>query len=96
MVSPCTSTKSNDSSTKYVSASTIRDRSPIRNSAPTVQHNINTSSNEVNFASKEDWIGSLFHGATIKDNVININITNKISNQPPRKRYIIYDDSDEE
>ena len=63
----------------------IRDRSQIRNSAPTVQPNINTSSNEVNFASKEDWIGSLFHGATIKDNVININITNKISNQPPRK-----------
>ena len=60
---------------------TTRDRSPLRKS--------------VNIASKDDWIGSLFHCATINQPVININITQQLQ-QPRRKRYnIIYDSDDE-
>ena len=63
------------------SASTTRDRSPIRktNSDQPVTH-------------EKDWMGSLFHGAIIQNNVININITQQVQQaQRRRKRYIIYD-----
>ena len=41
------------------------------------------------------WIGSLSHGATIKDNVININITQQIQQQPRKRRYIRCDSVEE-
>ena len=65
-------------------STTTRDRSPVRKT--NLDHPV----------TQEDWIGSLFHGATIQNNVININITQQIQQaQPRRKRYIIYDSDDE-
>ena len=65
----------------YVSVSMPLDRSPLKNMSP----------------STNDYVGSLFHGATIKDNVINITVNQNIYNQKPRRRYNIIDDySDDE
>ena len=79
----------NDSSSSH--SPTTRDRSPQRKYLLNTAH---SSRHQINLASKDDLIGSLFHGATIKDNVININITPQLQQQP-RKRYIIYDSDDE-
>ena len=67
-----------------------RKMSNILNNVPAVNNDDATD-----IASNDDWVGSLFHGATIKDNVININITQQMQQQPHKRRYIIYD-SDEE
>ena len=64
--------------------------SNILNNVPAVNNDDATD-----IASNDDWVGSLFHGATIKDNVININITQQMQQKPHKRRYIIYD-SDEE
>ena len=64
--------------------------SNILTNAPVVNNDDATD-----IASNDDWMGSLFHGATIEDNVININITQQIQQQPRKRRYIRYD-SDEE
>ena len=66
-----------------------RKMSNILNNVPVVNNDDATD-----IASNDDWIESLFHGAAIKDDVININITQQIQRQP-RERYII-DDSNEE
>ena len=50
-----------------------RKMSNILNNAPVINNDDATD-----IASNDDWIGSLFHGATIKDNIININITQQI------------------
>ena len=69
-----------------------RDRSPLRISSANSSH---SSTHQVSLASKDDsTIASLFSGATLRDNVININITQQLQ-QPRRKRYIIYDSDDE-
>ena len=49
----------------------------------------------MSLTSKEDCIGSLFNGALLQNNVININIAPKYYNRD-RRRYVIDDSSDEE
>ena len=67
-----------------------RKMSNILNNAPVVNNDDATD-----IASNDDWIGSLFHDATIKDNIINTNITEQIQQQPRKRRYIIYDSNEE-
>ena len=67
-----------------------RKMSNILNNAPVVNNEDATD-----IASNDDSIGSLFHGATIKDNIININITQQIQQQPRKRRNIIYDSNEE-
>ena len=57
--------------------------SNILNNAPVVDNDDATD-----IASNDDWVGSFFHGATIKDNVIKINITQQIKQQLGKRRYI--------
>ena len=68
-----------------------RKMSNILTNAPVVNNDDATD-----IASNNDWIGSLFHGATMKDNVININITLQIQQQPRKRKYVIYDSDEEE
>ena len=49
----------------------------------------------MSLTSKEDCIGSLFNGALLQNNVININIAPKYYNRD-RRRYVFDDSSDEE
>ena len=66
----------------HVSTSaSVRERSPLRKC--------------MSLTSKEDCIGSLFNGALLQNNVININIAPKYYNRD-RRRYIFDDSSDEE
>ena len=68
-----------------------RKMSNILNNAPVVNNDDATD-----IASNDDWVGSLFHGATFNDDLININITQQIQQQPRKRRYIIYDSNEEE
>ena len=67
-----------------------RKMSNILNNAPVINNDDVTD-----IASNDDWVGSLFHGATFKDDVININITQQIQQNPRKRRYIRYDSNEE-
>ena len=62
-------------------SASVRERSPLRKC--------------MSLTSKEDCIGSLFNGALLQNNVININIALGYYNRD-RRRYVIDDSSDEE
>ena len=62
-------------------SASVRERSPLRKC--------------MSLTSKEDCIGSLFNGALLQNNVININIAPKYYTSD-RRRYVIDDSSDEE
>ena len=83
----------NSSAEKCISISV--GRSPLKTISASESNNIQFRDRSP--LRNEENLRSLFHGATIKENVITINVVNNYNQQPrARKKYIIYDSDEDE